>query len=80
MTYEHVFAIPAYKDSPYLERCIRSLKAQSVPTHIILCTSTPSPFLEDMAKKYGLPIMCVRGRDATGRTGILPIPRRTGGL
>ena len=55
MTYEHVFAIPAYKDSPYLERCIRSLKAQSVPTHIILCTSTPSPFLEDMAKKYGLP-------------------------
>lgn len=40
MRYKHVFAVCAYKDSPYLEQCIRSLKAQTVPSHIIICTST----------------------------------------
>ncbi|MDR1765121.1 MAG: glycosyltransferase family 2 protein [Lachnospiraceae bacterium] len=50
-----MFAICAYGDSPYLEACIRSLKAQSCPAPIILCTSTPSTFLESMAANYGLP-------------------------
>lgn len=53
--FTHTFAICAYKDSPYLESCIRSLKRQTAPAAIILCTSTPSPFLENMAEKYGLP-------------------------
>ena len=44
MRYEHVYAIPAYGDSPYLESCIRSLKGQSSPSPILLCTSTPSPY------------------------------------
>ncbi len=52
----HTFAVCAYKDSPYLEECIRSLKRQSVSAEIILCTSTPSPFLEEMAERYGLPL------------------------
>jgi glycosyltransferase involved in cell wall biosynthesis len=51
----HTFAICAYKDSPYLEECIRSLKHQSVRSEIILCTSTPSAYLEEMAGRYGLP-------------------------
>ena len=45
----HTFAICAYKESPYLEACIRSLKRQSVKTGIILCTSTPGAFLEELA-------------------------------
>ena len=45
MRYKHVFAVCAYKDSPYLEQCIRSLKAQTVPSHIIICTSTPSSYM-----------------------------------
>ncbi len=52
----HTFAICAYKESPYLEACIRSLKRQSVETRIILCTSTPGPFLEKMATRYNLPL------------------------
>ena len=28
----HTFAICAYKESPYLEACIRSLKGQTVPS------------------------------------------------
>ena len=30
MSHKHVYAIPAYGDSPYLESCIKSLKAQNV--------------------------------------------------
>ena len=49
MRYKHVFAVCAYKDSPYLEQCIRSLKAQTVPSHIIICTSTPSSYIDRLA-------------------------------
>lgn len=52
----HTFAICAYKDSPYLEACIKSLKRQSEPADIILCTSTPSRYIGEMAGKYGLPL------------------------
>ena len=52
----HTFAICAYKESPYLEACIRSLKRQSVKTGIILCTSTPGAFLEELAVRYQLPL------------------------
>lgn len=52
----HTFAVCAYKDSPYLEECLRSLTKQSVPTNIIVCTSTPSPYIEGLAGKYGLPV------------------------
>lgn len=51
---DHTFAIAAYKESPYLESCIQSLLNQTVKSIIILCTSTPSAFLEDIAKKYDL--------------------------
>ena len=43
----HTFAICAYKDSPYLEACIRSLKSQTVPSEIICTTSTPSRYLTE---------------------------------
>ncbi len=52
---DHTFAICAYQDSPYLETCIRSLKRQTAPARIILCTSTPTPFIRGMAEKYRLP-------------------------
>lgn len=58
----HTFAVCAYQDSPYLEACIRSLKRQTVPSKIILCTSTPSPFLEHMAERYGLPYYVREGK------------------
>jgi glycosyltransferase involved in cell wall biosynthesis len=64
MRYEHVFAIPAYGDSPYLEQCIRSLKGQSAASHIILCTSTPSAFLKETAQKYGLPLYIREGKSS----------------
>lgn len=53
---KHTFAIPAYKDSAFLRECIESLLAQTVPSEVTLCTSTPSPFIERVAADYRLPL------------------------
>ena len=71
MSHKHVYAIPAYGDSPYLESCIKSLKEQKVASPVILCTSTPSPFLADMAEKYDLPYYIRKGKAIYGMTGIM---------
>ena len=42
---EHTFAICAYKESVYLETCIRSLKEQTIESNIIMVTSTPNEYL-----------------------------------
>ena len=51
---KHTFVICAYKDSPYLEDCIRSLKAQEIKSELILTTSTPSEYIEKLANKYDI--------------------------
>lgn len=56
MKFSHTFSICAYKESPYLEECIRSLKAQSLKTKIIICTSTPNEHIRSLAEKYSLPL------------------------
>lgn len=58
----HCFAVCAYKDSPYLENCIRSLKAQTVKTGIILATSTPSEYIAALTEKYGIPYYIREGK------------------
>lgn len=58
----HTFAVCAYKDSPYLEACIRSLKQQTEPAEIICCTSTPSPYIERIAEKYRVPLFVREGK------------------
>lgn len=47
---KHTFVICAYKESPYLEACIRSLKKQTVASAICLATSTPSDYLKIYVK------------------------------
>lgn len=56
MNDNHTFAILAYKESTHLQECIDSLKKQSTSSKIILCTSTPSAFLEDIASRNDLPL------------------------
>lgn len=51
---KHTFSVLAYKESPHLEDCIQSLRAQSCATEIILCTSTPNTHIETIAQKYSL--------------------------
>ena len=50
----HTFVICAYKESPYLEECIRSLKNQSVRTNLRMATSTDNGHIRALAEKYGI--------------------------
>lgn len=48
----HTFVICAYKESPFLEECIISLKRQTVSSAIIMITSTPNEYITKLAEKY----------------------------
>lgn len=50
----HTFAICAYKESPYLEECIKSLLSQTIKSQIILCTSTPNEYIKSVADQYDI--------------------------
>jgi len=51
----HTFVIPAYKDVPYLADCIKSLLHQTVRTNILIATSTPSDYIENIAATHNIP-------------------------
>ncbi|MCL1797537.1 MAG: glycosyltransferase [Eggerthellaceae bacterium] len=53
---DHTFAICAYGESPYLQECIESLVAQSITSNIIMATSTPNTYLEELAQRYKIPL------------------------
>lgn len=57
----HTFVVCAYKDSPYLEECIMSLKSQTVASKIIMITSTPSEYIEGVSKKCEVPLYINEG-------------------
>lgn len=61
----HTFCLCAYKESPYLEQCLKSLLDQTVPTNVLIATSTPNDYIFGIAKKYDVPVFV-----NTGKTGI----------
>ena len=52
----HTFAICAYKESPYLEKCILSVKGQTQLGDIIMVTSTPNDYIKELASQYEIPL------------------------
>ena len=62
METNHTFAICAYKESEYLEDCIKSLKGQTVKTNIIMATSTPNDYVKNLADKYNIPLFVRDGK------------------
>lgn len=52
----HSFVICAYKESPYLEDCIRSLLSQTDPSPILIVTSTPNAHIKAAGEKYGIKV------------------------
>lgn len=57
MTYNnHTFAICAYKESPFLEDCVKSILNQTVQSNVIMCTSTPNDSIQSIAAKYNIPL------------------------
>lgn len=63
----HTFALCAYKESAYLEDCVKSLLAQTVKSEIFISTATPCPHIQGIAEKYGLPLYINHGE--AGITG-----------
>ena len=59
---KHVFSVCAYKESEYLEDCIKSLVNQTVKSDIIICTSTPNKHIKDIAEKYKLNLYVRNGK------------------
>lgn len=57
----HTFVICAYKESRYLEECIKSLLKQTVKSHIIISTSTPNSYIQNLADKYELSVETHQG-------------------
>lgn len=60
-TISHTFAICAYKESEYLESCIKSLKNQTIQTNIIMTTSTSNDYIKNLAEKYDIPLYIREG-------------------
>lgn len=58
----HTFAICAYKESPYLEECICSIKQQTVKSKIIMATSTPNEYIQSISEKYDIPLYIREGK------------------
>jgi len=58
---EHSFVICAYKESPYLEECILSLKGQIQTSEILMVTSTPNSHISALAEKYHIPLYINEG-------------------
>ena len=62
----HTFVILAYKESKYLEDCIKSVLNQSLKTNVIIATSTQNDYISKLAKKYKLDIKVNRGQKGIG--------------
>ena len=50
----HTFVVCAYKESAFLEDCVKSLTEQTVKSNIIIATSTPNDTISRIASTYGL--------------------------
>lgn len=53
----HTFVILAYKESDYLEDCIKSVTNQSVKSNVLIATTTDNSFIRNIAKKYKLDVV-----------------------
>ena len=53
----HTFVILGYRESPYIEEAIISIKKQTVPSKIFISTGTPCLFLDKLSEKYNIPIL-----------------------
>lgn len=62
----HTFSVLAYKESPYLEECIKSVLNQTYPSKALIATSTPNQFIKNLAQKYHLEIKVNHGKTGIG--------------
>lgn len=53
----HTFVVLAYKESKDLENAIKSVLNQKYKSKVVIGTSTPNNYIENIAKKYNLKII-----------------------
>jgi glycosyltransferase involved in cell wall biosynthesis len=63
----HTFVICAYKESKYLEECVKSVMNQTVKSNIIMATSTPNEYIKQIADKYEIPVFVNTGEKGIGQ-------------
>lgn len=63
---DHTFVICAYKESEYLEEVIKSLENQTIKSNIIISTSTPNDYINNIAKKHNLDVAVNEGKKGIG--------------
>lgn len=64
---QHTFVICAYRESAFLEDAIKSVRHQSVKSNVIMVTSTSNFRIEELSKKYEIPLYINEGE--TGIAG-----------
>lgn len=50
---DYAVVVTAYGESPFLEMCLASVSAQTLQPPLYVTTSTPSPFIADLAERFG---------------------------
>ena len=60
---QHTFVVLAYKESPFLEDCIKSVMNQQYNSDVVIATSTPNDFIDAIAKKYDLKVIARPEKD-----------------
>lgn len=58
---KHTFTICAYKESEYLEECIKSVINQDIKTNYLIATSTPNEHIKNISDKYNIPLFIRKG-------------------
>ena len=53
----HIFAVPAFGEPRWLERCVLSLQRQTVLSAIVITTSTPNSHIASVAQQCGVPLV-----------------------
>lgn len=53
---DFTFVVCAYKKCEYLEESIKCLVKQTVKTNILISTSTPNEYIQNIADKYGIEV------------------------
>ena len=53
----HTFVVLAYKESEYLEDCIKSVTNQSYKSKVVIATTTDNDYIRNIAKKYKLDVV-----------------------
>ena len=54
---DHIFVVPAFGDSPFLADCLASLRAQWLPSPILITTSTPSDHIASVARQADVEVL-----------------------